>query len=133
VENKRMNTLLCDTNIFIEIYRKNISIRKELEDRGLDNIAISDVTRAELFVGAKNKIELQAIHKHLNTFQTLHILPEISENAVELLFQYHLSYGLDFHDALIATTAIYYNVELFTLNIKDFIFLPNIKLYHMVV
>jgi predicted nucleic acid-binding protein len=32
------------------------------------------------------------------------------------------------NDALIAATAIYHNIELFTLNIKDYIFISNIKL-----
>jgi predicted nucleic acid-binding protein len=68
--------LLCDTNIFIEIYRQNLSIRTELEKIGFDNVVVSDVTRAELFVGARDKRELQAIRKYLNSLQILHIQPE---------------------------------------------------------
>ncbi|GHT60215.1 hypothetical protein FACS18945_6290 [Bacteroidia bacterium] len=36
---------------------------------------------------------------------------------------------LSLPDAYIAATALYYNIELFTLNLKDFIFIPNLKLY----
>jgi predicted nucleic acid-binding protein len=32
-------------------------------------------------------------------------------------------------DAIIAATAIYHNTELFTLNLKDFRYIPEIKLY----
>ena len=44
---------------------------------------------------------------------------------------YCLSQKLNLPDALIAATAIYYNIELFTLNIKDFKFIPDIKLYQI--
>ena len=49
--------LLCDTNIFIEVYRHNTRIQTELKKIGYDNIVISDITRAELFYGAINKVK----------------------------------------------------------------------------
>ena len=49
--------------------------------------------------------------------------------AVNLVEQYCLSHKTDLEDALIAATAILYQIELYTLNIKDFIFIPNVKLY----
>jgi len=121
--------LLCDTNIFIEVYRCNMAICTELERLGHDNIAVSDVTRAELFYGALNKSELKMIRRDLDQIVTLHINTEISEMAVSLVEQYCLSHKLDIEDALIAATAIYHGVELFTLNVKDFVFIPDIKLY----
>jgi predicted nucleic acid-binding protein len=101
-----------------------------LNDIGIDNIAVSDVTRAELFFGAKNKTELSAIRNSLNTLSTLPIQSEISENAAFLVEQYSLSHRLNLPDALIAATAIYHDVELYTLNVKDFTFIPKIKLYN---
>ena len=93
--------LLCDTNIFIEVYRNNPEIENKLKDFGIENLAISDVTKAELFVGAKNKIELNAIRKHLKTLHTLHVNSEISELAVDLVDEYCLSHKLLLPDALI--------------------------------
>ena len=123
--------ILCDTNIFIEIYRRNQSVHTVLIDKiGLKNVVISDVTRAELFYGAFNKAELQMIRKDLSNFQVLHIDQFISEKAVEFVEKYCLSHKTDLEDALIAATAILYNIELYTLNIKDFVFIPEIKLYH---
>ncbi|WP_056928776.1 type II toxin-antitoxin system VapC family toxin [Candidatus Symbiothrix dinenymphae] len=121
--------ILCDTNIFIEIYRGNTQIASVVEQiKQSDDIVISDVVRAELFYGAKNKLELQFIHKDLNVFQTLPILPEISTKAVKLVEDYCLSHKIDFHDALIASTALFYDIKLYTLNTKDFIFIPELKL-----
>jgi len=122
--------VLCDTNIFIEIYRRNIDVRSELEKIGQDNIMISDITRAELFYGAANKVELQRIRTDMNKFHVLHIQQGISKIAVDLVEQYCLSHKMDIEDAIIAATAIYHNIELFTLNLKDFRFLPDIKIYN---
>ncbi|OAV66525.1 putative ribonuclease VapC19 [Bacteroidales bacterium Barb6XT] len=123
--------MLCDTNIFIEMYRGNAYIASVFEQiKRYSHIAVPDVVRAELFFGAKNKNELNFIRKDLNSFKILPILPEISTIAVKLVEEYCLSHHLDFHDALIAATAIYHDVELYTLNVKDFIFIPGVKLYH---
>jgi len=121
--------ILCDTNIFIEIFRKNITIRSELEKIGIDNIIVSDVVKAEIFFGAKDKNELLNIKKYLSIYPSLAILPDVSKMAVGFVESYCLSQKLNLPDALIAATAIFHNVELFTLNTKDFRFIPNLKLY----
>ena len=123
--------LLCDTNIFIEVYRRNMAICAELEKIGHENIAVSDITRGELFYGALNKAELKLIKNDLDNVIVLPVNVEISEMAVNLVEKYCLSHKLDIVDALIAATAIYYNTELFTLNAKDFKFIPNLKLYYL--
>jgi predicted nucleic acid-binding protein len=123
--------ILCDTNILIELYKNNATIVEAVEAISQDNIAISDVTRAELFVGALNKRELQTLRKEANQLTVLPIQQGISAMAINLLEKYCLSHKLDFHDALIAATALYHSVDLFTLNVKDFIYIPGISLYRI--
>jgi len=123
--------VICDTNIFIEIFRQNFLIRSELEKIGYENIVVPDVVKAELFFGARDKIDLFNIKKSIKDFHILSILPEISRIAVDFVENYCLSQKLNLPDALIAATAIYHNMELFTLNIKDFKFIPDIKLYQI--
>jgi len=123
--------VLCDTNIFIEIFRQNFFIRAVLEKIGYKNISVSDVIRAELFFGAKNKVDLLNIKRSIENFQVLNILPEISKMAVDYVEKYCLSQKLNLPDALIAATAIHHDIELFTLNVKDFKFIPNLKLYQV--
>lgn len=53
--------ILCDTNILIEIYKGNMTIVEIVKKIGQENIAISDVTRAELLYGARDKKELLTI------------------------------------------------------------------------
>ena len=44
---------------------------------------------------------------------------------------YSLSHKLSVPDALIAATAIVHDVELYTLNVKDFRFISNLRLYQV--
>ena len=129
MENTGINKLLCDTNILIEIYRNNQAIINTVKQIGQANIAVSDVTCAQLLYGARNKVELKVFRKDLDTLTVLPILPEISKKAVMLVEQYCLSHKLALPDALIAATALHYDIELFTLNVKDFRFISNIKLF----
>ncbi len=121
--------ILCDTNILIEVYRDNAKIIETLKQIGQDNIAISDVTCAELLYGARDKKELQIIRKDLNKLIILPIQSSISNLAVELVEKYALSHNLSLPDALIASTAIIHNIEIYTLNIKDFKFIKSVSLY----
>ena len=120
--------ILCDTNILIEIYRNNAGVLATVEKAGYDNIAISDVTRAELFYGARNKAELKKIREDMEQLQVLPVNITISQMAVALVEQFCLSHKLDWEDAQIAATAIFYNIELYTLNLKDFSFVPGLKI-----
>jgi len=47
--------VLCDTNIFIEIYKGNDLVIETVKKIGQDNIFISDVSCAELLYGARNR------------------------------------------------------------------------------
>ena len=125
----RLKKLLIDTNILIEIYKDNQKIINTIKQIGQSNIILSDVTCAELLYGARNKAELKIFRKDLDTLAVLPILPKISNMAVSLVEQYCLSHKLALPDALIAATSIYHQLELFTLNKKDFVFIPEINLY----
>jgi predicted nucleic acid-binding protein len=120
--------ILCDSNILIDVYRGNAFLTAVLQ-RMEKLVVVSDVTRAELFFGARNKAELNYIRKEFAKLSVLTINPDISTIGVDLVETYCLSHKLDFLDALIAATAIYHDVELYTLNKKDFIFIPGLKLY----
>ena len=121
--------ILIDTNILIEIYKNNNLIIDIVKQMGQDNISVSDITCAEMFFGARNKNELQIITKDLKKLQVLHIQSEISKKAVELVGKYGLSHKLAIPDALIAATAIYHKLPLYTLNLKDFVFIDGLQLY----
>lgn len=121
--------ILCDTNILIEVYKNNLKIIEIVKQIGQENIAISEVTCAELLFGARNKKELRTIRKDLNKLTVLSIQPAISSLAVQLVEKYSISHKLSLPDALIASTAIVNELELYTINIKDFKFINDVRLY----
>jgi len=123
--------ILCDTNILIEFYKNNTAIIQELRQIGSQNLAISVITRAELYYGAINKNELKRIQKHLDLLQNIPTDRSISEQFIQLMANYSLSHKLTIPDALIAATALVNDLELYTLNIKDFRFIENLRLYRI--
>ena len=121
--------ILVDTNIFIEYYKNNLVICKSLERIDPREIVVSDVVCAELYFGARDKQELANIVSDMEKLTVLTIHPTISKLAVDLVRQYCLSHKLKLPDAQIAATVLLHGAELFTLNRKDFAFIPGLKLY----
>ncbi len=121
--------ILCDTNIIIELYKNNPPIISELRKIGAKQIAISTITQAELYYGALNKRELQRIKKHLGQLNILAVDISVSEQFIQLMENYALSHKLTIPDALIAATALVHNLDLYTLNQKDFRFISKLRLY----
>ena len=121
--------ILCDTNILIELYKNNPVIISELRKIGSKQIAISSITQAELYYGALNKQELLKIKKHLSQLEILVVDRTVSERFIQLMENYALSHKLAIPDAIIAATALVNNLDLYTLNQKDFRFISNLSLH----
>lgn len=123
--------VLFNTNIFIKIYKGNDTVIETFKNIGQNSVAISDVTCAELLYGARNKKELSLIRKDINNLVVLAISSPISTQAVKLVEQFSSSHNLNLPDALIASTAIFHDLKLYTLNLKGFKFLEDIILYRV--
>ena len=121
--------ILLDTNILIEFYKDNPRITTELRRIGQAQLVISVITQAELYFGAFNKAELRKIKKHLSLLEIIPLDHAVSEYFVRLMESFSLSHKLAIPDALIAASAVVHDVELYTLNLKDFRYIPNLRLY----
>ena len=121
--------ILCDTDVLIEFYKGNQSTVEQLQSIGLNSIAVSAVTKAELLYGARDRKEFDLIDSHLNQCRCLHIIGDISVLFIELMRRYALSHKPKIPDLLIAATAIIHDAEIFTMNTKDFRFIDNLRLY----
>ena len=121
--------ILCDTNVFIHAFNGNEIAVEELKIIGLERIAMSAITLMELYQGMGNKSELVQMKKKLRYYDIVHVDSPISKMAIELIENYNLSHGLQIPDAIIGATAIIYSLPLYTYNIKDFNFMPNINIY----
>ena len=122
--------ILCDTNILIEFFKDNAQIVLELRQIGQNRIGISHITQAELYFGALDKSELKKMKRHFLLLCQFPVNLSISKRFLHLMEGYSLSHNLSIPDALIAATALEHMLELYTLNTKDFQFIPGLMLYH---
>ncbi|MBN1221258.1 MAG: type II toxin-antitoxin system VapC family toxin [Anaerolineae bacterium] len=123
--------ILCDTNILIEFYKNNPMITQTLQRIGQEQLAISIVTQAELYYGALDTTELQKIKRHLQLVHRFPIDKITSAIFLQLMETFSLSHRLSLPDALIAATALRHNLELYTLNKKDFRYIPELSIYQV--
>ncbi len=121
--------VLCDTDVIIAVYRNNAEIINELKKIGQENIAISTITAGELIYGALNKRELKQINKDIENLNLFNIDRKTCDIFLDLMTKFSLSHKLALPDGFIAATAIAYELELFTLNIKDYKYINELKLY----
>ena len=81
----------------------------------------------EVYQGVLDKKDLLRTRKKLNGFAFLPLTQEIVQLAMQLQQQYILSHHTSIPDTLIAATALVYDLELKTYNLKDFQFIPTLK------
>ena len=121
--------ILLDTNILIEVYKKNQPIRDLVTSIGQNNLCTSVVCVAELYFGAFDKKELAGIQKDISLIKIYPIETAVSLLALDLMKQHILANRVNYADFLIAATCLYHQLPIYTLNKKDFKFIPGIKFY----
>jgi tRNA(fMet)-specific endonuclease VapC len=120
--------ILCDTDVIIEYFNKNILLLQFLEKLGIEKLTITGITRAEVQQGALDKNHLTKINRVLNKFPTVDIDEAISRRFSKLFEQYILSHKCSIPDMLNAATALTYELPFFTINIKDYKYIPGLVL-----
>jgi tRNA(fMet)-specific endonuclease VapC len=124
-----LSFVICDTNIFISLFRNIPTTIEKLEAIGSENVLIPSVSVMELYRGMLNKKDMSLMQKKISQYNILRFNEDVSKLAIELVNQFKLSNNLQIPDAIIGAMGIVYNIELFTYSTKDFKFLPNIRLY----
>ncbi|QJD79650.1 type II toxin-antitoxin system VapC family toxin [Spirosoma rhododendri] len=119
--------LLTDTSILIDYLRKRPDAVAFVNTIGKANLAINTIIAMELYQGALNKPEFTTIQKELQGFFMLPVNEPIAQLALQLSQLYALSHHIGLPDTFIAATALIYNIELRTYNIKDFRFIPRLR------
>ena len=112
--------MLLDTDFLIWCIRGNKEALIWLDE--FDNIALSAVTYIELIQGTQNKQELAALNKAIKAWDAdiLQVNELISQNATQWITNYYHSDSLTLADALIGSTALFYQLPLVTANVKHF-------------
>lgn len=127
--------ILIDTDVLVNLFDltkpRHAIADKAMADLLKDDISlyVSIVTAIEFIQGSKSGIEKNKVIQQLQFFQNFAVTEQISLDAKELIIKYSSSNGLLLGDSLIAATALYLDIPLFTFNKKDFKFIKYLKLY----
>ena len=119
---------LCDSCILIDYLRGKEDVKQKLLNDRKQGLGMSAVTYMELMVGALNKREVALIKKAFADFEIIEISEAISIKARNLIEKFSKSHNLQIPDALIASTALELDLPLSTANLKDFQYIPDLKL-----
>ena len=123
--------ILFDTCIMIEYLKDNIDIVNLVNKINIDNIFISDIIIMELYIGALDNSDLKYIQRRISNFRKLDTNQNIIGLAKDIVSKYCLSHRCKMNDSIIASTSIIYDIDLFTYNLKDFKYIPGIKLFKL--
>lgn len=125
--------MIIDTDVLIWLARGNENAKKVLLNNSTKYISV--ITYMEMLQGMQNKVELNAFLKQMRTsyYEILPLNEQIGHHASELVKEYYLSHNMRMFDALIASTAIYYNKPLLSANYKHYAFIPNLESIKFVV
>lgn len=120
--------ILIDTDILIFANRGKQSAIDTLMQASRK--AISAVTYMEFVQGVRNKQEKHIFETYLKNhhIQIIMVNEIMCKTAMQLVSDYGLSHAMQLGDALIASTALHYNVTLLSANRKHYQFIPNLAL-----
>lgn len=112
--------ILVDSDVLIWYLRGNENAKKLIHSLG--DFSISGVTHIELVQGMRNKEELRRFQQTLRQWntKTIYMSEEISAKALFYVEEYFLSHNMELADALIASTATTYGMQLITANDKHY-------------
>ena len=131
-----MKKYLLDTNICIYFLKGQYSLDKKLDNAGLQNCFISEVTVAELKYGAENSLQVEknrkVVEEFINAFTIIPIFNALDIYAKEKARLKKKGQLIDDFDLLIGTTAISNDLILITRNVSDFERLEKISIENWV-
>lgn len=120
--------IIIDSDILVDYLRNHKPARKFVDSTFKKRqYYISVITAIELIRGAKDRESQVVAQDLISKYQIPCLSEKISLLSYKLITKYHLSHSLAMADALIAATALKHKAQLLTKNVKDFDFIPKIK------
>lgn len=127
-----MRGYLLDTNICIYYMKGHFDLKLKLENVGVENCYISEITLAELKFGVENSQHIERNREALNVFlsgvKIIPIFHSLDIYAIEKARLKKIGKSIDDFDLLIGSTAVDYKCIMVTKNIKHFEGISKIKI-----
>ena len=123
--------VICDTNIIGKYLFRDPSVVKQIGSIGLRNIYITPIVYIEIIHWLSSykkftRADRKEIKDFLDELKILHLNKGISELSIEISKKDN---SLDVADILIGATWVYYDLPVYTHNIKHFKLIKGITLY----
>lgn len=123
-----MNKFLIDTSVIIDFLRRQDKQKSLYYKLATEELFVSIITHTELFSGQSVWKSKTAKDELEDLFSDVTILPLNSEVS-KMAGKIKAVYSVDLFDAIIAATSVLNNLELVTLNVKDFKSIPSVILH----
>ncbi len=117
-------TLLIDSDVLIDYLRDLAPAVRYFQ--GVKAAAVSAVTVAEVYAGARARDEESAIEDFLRTVTVLPVDREVGRRGGQLRKQFLPSHKVEIADALIAASSLLHNLTLVTLNRRHYPMIRNL-------
>jgi hypothetical protein len=121
---------LVDTSVLVDLSRGKPQARQWAAQQGERVLGLHMLVSMELAEGVRDKEELARLDRMLERYALVILTPSDCLWAVEQHRKFWLSHNAGLLDTLIAATAVRLDVPLYTLNLKHFQPLPNVKAIH---
>ena len=123
--------VICDTNIIGKYLFRDPSVVKQIGSIGLRNVYITPIVYIEIIHWLSSykkftRADRKEIKDFLDELKILHLNKGISELSIEISKKDN---SLDVADILIGATGVYYDLPVYTHNIKHFKLIKGITLY----
>lgn len=120
-----MDEYLLDTNILSKIFYGNVDVKNFVDSL---SVGIETIVYIECIQGSISNSDKRRIQRSLEKLKFYSLTKEIGEKAIKLIDTYSNSHGLLLADAIIAATALEYDLTLITYNTNDFQFIKGLKI-----
>lgn len=134
-----MAQYLLDTNICGFLFRNKFGVAEKVQEIGLSNCAVSQLTVAELMVGIEYTLQKTGSNQYPRLEAFLKYVQVLTiDEAIQIAAREKARLQLvgtpneDLIDVLIAATAIKYNLVLVSENIKHFVNFKGLRLENWV-
>lgn len=125
-----MSKYLLDTCVIVSLFRANREIANKLNTIGLENCAISEITLAELIVGAESSsrksLNMSLIEKFERQIAIIPFSNVIRRYAREKVATKKAGTPIEDFDLIIGCTALDNDMILVTDNVKHMKYVPNL-------
>lgn len=127
-----MSKYLLDTCVIVSLFRANREIANKLNTIGLENCAISEITLAELIVGAESSsrksLNMSLIEKFERQIAIIPFSNVIRRYAREKVATRKAGTPIEDFDLIIGCTALDNDMILVTDNVKHMKYVPNLTI-----